>query len=126
MQLTKNYKTVTFSLDSFVYVGIAVRMQMQVDRINIERENSKVCEPYREFLLESIASGTEVLAAMNADTILTREDTLGALEGELLAAVLHELHQMRIVLNGGVPDLMNRAVRLHRLHDALMFLENPK
>lgn len=115
-------KTVTMSSDAHLHAIIAVMTQLRADRA-VKRTPG---DEYDKFLVDQITTGTEALAALNAASVLTREDTHGALEGEMLDTVLHELHQMRIVLNGGTPDLMKKQERINSLRDALLFLENLK
>ena len=63
MPVTQNYKTVTFSADALMYVRGAVVGQLNADkaRIEVARDSGLV-----DFLRCEIATGTEVLNALNA------------------------------------------------------------
>ena len=63
MQVTQNYKTVTFSADALMYVRGAVIGQLNTDRARVEVAKDSALI---EFLRREIATGTEVLNALNS------------------------------------------------------------
>jgi hypothetical protein len=126
MSVTESYKTVKFSSDALMYVKDAVMARLISDKARIEVAKDSA---FIDFLRREIATGTEVLNALNSGAVLTREDTHGALDGALLATVLRELHHMRRLVVGChvMSDMpAARAARLGSLDAALLFLENPK
>ena len=128
MRVTESYKTVIFSADAHLHAIIAVMTQLRADRA-VKRTPG---DEYDKFLVDQITTGTEALAAMNAASVLTREDTHGALDGALLATVLRELHHMLDLMGHGYegPGMpvgqAARRARIESLNAALLFLENPK
>lgn len=128
MPVTQNYKIVTFSADTHLHAIIAVMTQLRADRA-LKRTPG---DEYDKFLVDQINTGTEALAALNAASVLTREDTHGALEGALLATVLRELHWVLELVGHGyvVPGMpvssSERRARIESLNAALLFLESPK
>lgn len=129
MSVTQNYKSVTFSADALMYVRGAVIGQLNTDRARVEVAKDSALI---EFLRREIATGTEVLNALNSGAVLTREDTHGALNGALLATVLRELHHMLDLMGHGYegPGMTvgqaARRARIESLNAALLFLESPK
>lgn len=63
MSVTQNYKTVTFSADALMYVRGAVVGQLNADRARIEVAKDS---GLTDFLRREIATGTEVLNALNS------------------------------------------------------------
>ena len=63
MRVTESYKTVTFSADALMYVRVAVAGQLNDDRVRIEVAKDS---SFIDFLRREIATGTEVLNALNA------------------------------------------------------------
>ena len=63
MQVTQNYKTVTFSADALMYVKDAVMVRLISDQAGIEVAKDSA---FIDFLRREIATGTEVLNALNA------------------------------------------------------------
>lgn len=123
MQVTQNYKTVTFSRDALMYGKDAVLARLLIDkaRIEVAKDSALI-----DFLRREIATGTEVLNALNSGAVLTREDTHGALEGAMLATVLRELRNMHSLLLVSQVGMSEQMERIAGLDAALLFLENPK
>ena len=123
MSVTQNY-TITMSSDAWLSTAAAVLTSLRDDRRELDR--MPLMPGWAEWINSEIALKSEAIGALNLAKPLTREDTHGALEGEMLKTVLIELHQMRIFLNRGTLDTMYREERLEALNAALLFLENPK
>lgn len=63
MQVTQNYKKVTFSADALMYVKDAVMARLISDKARIEVAKDSA---FIDFLRREIATGTEVLNALNS------------------------------------------------------------
>jgi hypothetical protein len=63
MPVTQNYKTVTFSADALMYVKDAVMARLISDKARIEVAKDSA---FIDFLHREIATGTEVLNALNS------------------------------------------------------------
>ena len=63
MPVTQNYKTVTFSRDACMYVKDVVLARLLIDRMKIEVAKDSALV---DFLRREIATGNEVLNALNA------------------------------------------------------------
>ena len=123
MSVTQNYKTFKLSASDDVirYIVAAVMMQLAVDK---DRFKSAKDSALVDWLRREIDKGGEAVAAMKVES--TREDTHGALGGEMLETVLSELHVMRLFLVECSVKAPGNPARLARLDAALLFLENPK
>ena len=63
MSVTESYKTVTFSSDALMYVKDAVMARLISDKARIEVAKDSA---FIDFLRREIATGTEVLNALNS------------------------------------------------------------
>ena len=125
MPVTQNYKTVTFSTDAWATAISAVLTVMRDLRRTIG--GSPVASEFMDYLLKEVAINTEALTALNAATVLTREDTHGALDGEMLLVVLTELKfVLGMLVDGKFGEGAYTIMRAERIAAALLFLENPK
>ena len=127
MQVTQNY-TITMSSDAWLAVVAAVLTSVRDDRRELDR--MPLMPGWAEWINSEIKLKSEALGALNLAKILTREDTHGALEGEMLDTVRMELQFMRWILGTGgcivnlTPSVLIE--RIERLDAALLFLESPK
>jgi hypothetical protein len=66
MSVTQNYKSVTFSRDALMYVRGSVLGQLLIDkaRIEVAKDSALI-----DFLRIEIATGTEVLNALNSAVV---------------------------------------------------------
>ena len=113
-----------------MYVKDAVMARLISDKARIEVAKDSA---FIDFLRREIATGTEVLNALNSGAVLTREDTHGTLNGEMLETVLDALRVARLAAIKTACEMQVSKVscdtasgRLESLDAALMFLENPK
>lgn len=128
MQVTQNY-TITMSSDAWLAVVAAVLTSVRDDRRELDR--MPLMPGWAEWINSEIKLKSEALGALNLAKILTREDTHAALNGEMLATVLRELHWMlELVGRGyvipGMPGHSERLARIESINAALLFLESPK
>lgn len=63
MSVTQNYKTVTFSADALMYVKDAVLARLLIDKTRMESAKDSALI---DFLRREIATGTEVMNALNS------------------------------------------------------------
>lgn len=129
MSVTQNY-TITMSSDAWLAVVAAVLTSVRDDRRELDR--MPLMPGWAEWINSEIKLKSEALGALNLAKILTREDTHGALDGEMLSFVVNALHILRSITVGGflVPGMsMDEATRkecIERTDAVLLFLENPK
>lgn len=154
MSVTQNYKTITVSDATYDEMARALRYAIVKagDRIVYWQEcsaNEPMLTWSKEDMAGLMAAQKELLeSAKNAATVLTREDTHGALKGEILDTVLlalrnqrgaaiQNLEMMRRMFSEyqagklGAPwvhqgDVDRKKVAINDIDAALLFLENPK
>ena len=131
-------KTITISHVAWIATISAVMTVMRDLRRTIG--GRPVAPEFMEYLIRDVAINTEALTALNAATILTREETHGALEGENLRTAIEAMHFMLLCWGViGQGGSLTEAVRDARynprgkvmpsaddLNAALLFLESPK
>ena len=123
MSVTQNY-TILMSNEARITAVATLMTAMREDRRDLFQFG--LMPGWGDFVGQELAYRDEALKALNSATVMTREDTHGALDGALLATVLRELHTMRrLIVDGAFGDIKGLG-RLDSLEAALLFLENPK
>ena len=124
MQVTQNY-TITMSSDAWLATVAAVLTSVREDRRELDR--MPLMPGWAEWINSEIKLKSEALGALNLAKILTREDTHGALDGEMLLVVLTELKfVLGMLADGKFGEGAYTIMRAERIAAALLFLENPK
>ena len=128
MSVTQNY-TINTSSEVWEHIGTAVIGRLE-DKMRVVGLTDR---PLPDFLMNEIARGVEAMVVLNAATVLTREDTHGALEGEMLDLVRqllrNEIVELREQDRGFRSSKISCdvvAAKIERVNAALLFLESPK
>lgn len=137
MSVTQNY-TIIMSSDAWLAVVAAVLSSVRDDRRELDR--MPLMPGWAEWINSEIKLKSEAIGALNLATILAREETHGALEGENLRTAIEAMHFMLLCWGVmGQGGSLTEAVRDARynprgkvmpsaddLNAALLFLESPK